>query len=64
MSKEKLLTHIEKKRAELIAAATHHGLSSNIALKISQDLDTLLNEYDKQYLKKPLSTAANSLAFR
>nr|WP_207789080.1 aspartyl-phosphate phosphatase Spo0E family protein [Neobacillus terrae] len=50
--KQELLELIEKKRSELILIATKNGLSSSIAIKYSQELDHLLNEYDKRFLKK------------
>ncbi|NHM29909.1 Spo0E family sporulation regulatory protein-aspartic acid phosphatase [Neobacillus terrae] len=52
MLKQELLELIEKKRSELILIATKNGLSSSIAIKYSQELDHLLNEYDKRFLKK------------
>nr|WP_269448534.1 aspartyl-phosphate phosphatase Spo0E family protein [Metabacillus kandeliae] len=38
---------IEKKRAELIAAVRSLGLASSLAIQFSQELDLLLNEYEK-----------------
>lgn len=52
MSKEQLITLIEKKREELIQIASKNGLSSNIAITHSQELDELLNEYNRAYIKK------------
>ncbi|MEH7116874.1 aspartyl-phosphate phosphatase Spo0E family protein [Neobacillus vireti] len=43
---------IEKKRAELIQVATTNGLTSSVAIRYSQELDKLLNEYNKIYIKK------------
>lgn len=38
---------IELKRAELHRASIRYGLQSEEALKISQELDVLLNEFNK-----------------
>jgi len=43
---------IEKKRAELIQVAITNGLTSSVAIRYSQELDKLLNEYNKIYIKK------------
>jgi hypothetical protein len=43
---------IEKKRAELIQVAQTNGLTSSIAIRYSQELDHLLNEYNRRYIKK------------
>jgi stage 0 sporulation regulatory protein len=50
--KQDLLEQIEQKRAELIQAATVHGLCSTLVIKFSQELDDLLNEYNRIYIKK------------
>ncbi|MDQ0199873.1 aspartyl-phosphate phosphatase Spo0E family protein [Neobacillus ginsengisoli] len=52
MIKQDLITLIEKKRAELIQVAITNGLSSSIAIRYSQELDNLLNEYNRIYIKK------------
>ncbi|WP_082306858.1 aspartyl-phosphate phosphatase Spo0E family protein [Bacillus sp. FJAT-27245] len=52
MLKEDLLSLIEQKRAELIQVACTNGLSSSIAIRHSQELDQLLNQYNNDYLKK------------
>ncbi len=52
MLKHDLLTLIEKKRAELIQVALKNGLSSTVAIKYSQELDNLLNEYNRIFIKK------------
>jgi hypothetical protein len=55
--KQDLITLIEKKRAELIQVAITNGLSSSVAIRYSQELDHLLNEYNRMFLKKiPTST--------
>ncbi|WP_299092919.1 aspartyl-phosphate phosphatase Spo0E family protein [uncultured Metabacillus sp.] len=43
--KEKLLETINNKRQEMIETANTEGLTSDSALKCSQDLDKLLNKY-------------------
>ncbi|WHY68844.1 aspartyl-phosphate phosphatase Spo0E family protein [Neobacillus sp. SuZ13] len=57
MTKNDLVTLIEKKRAELIQVATSNGLTSSIAIRYSQELDHLLNEYQRIYIKKVPSSA-------
>ncbi|AYA75519.1 MULTISPECIES: aspartyl-phosphate phosphatase Spo0E family protein [Robertmurraya] len=52
MSKQEFLALIEKKRAELIEIAMISGLNSSTALHYSQELDNLLNEYNRIFLKK------------
>jgi hypothetical protein len=51
MSKQELLDRIEKKRAQLIDIAAVNGLNSPMAIKYSQELDTLLNHYNRQFIK-------------
>ncbi|TYS63268.1 aspartyl-phosphate phosphatase Spo0E family protein [Bacillus infantis] len=50
--KQELLSLIEKKRAELIHVAMKNGLHSTAAIKYSQELDHLLNEYNRVFIKK------------
>jgi Spo0E like sporulation regulatory protein len=45
--KQDLLSLIEKKRNELIQIALTNGLSSSLAIRYSQELDKLLNEYSQ-----------------
>ncbi|MDP4087171.1 MAG: aspartyl-phosphate phosphatase Spo0E family protein [Bacillota bacterium] len=52
MLKQDLLDLIENKRAELIQAAITNGLSSSVAIRYSQELDKLLNEYNRNFIKK------------
>lgn len=52
LSKQELISLIEKKREELIQIATKNGLSSSIAIHYSQELDELLNEYNRAFIKK------------
>ncbi|MFF2449769.1 Spo0E family sporulation regulatory protein-aspartic acid phosphatase [Neobacillus sp. NPDC058068] len=57
MIKQDLVALIEKKRAELIQVAITNGLSSSVAIRYSQELDHLLNEYNRNYIKKVPSSA-------
>ena len=57
MAKKELTALIEKKRAELIQVAITNGLSSSVAIRYSQELDHLLNEYHRIYIKKIPSSA-------
>nr|WP_160719836.1 aspartyl-phosphate phosphatase Spo0E family protein [Bacillus sp. USDA818B3_A] len=57
MLKQDLINMIETKRAELIQVAITNGLTSSVAIRYSQELDKLLNEYHKIYIKKVPSTA-------
>lgn len=50
--KQDLLALIEKKRAELTEAVVSYGLSSSLVIRYSQELDNLLNEYNRIYIKK------------
>jgi uncharacterized protein YoaH (UPF0181 family) len=52
MCKQELLTLIEQKRTELIQVAMKSGLSSAAAIRYSQELDALLNEYNRSFIKK------------
>ncbi|PLR81785.1 Spo0A-P phosphatase [Bacillus canaveralius] len=52
MSKQNLLSLIEQKRAELIQIASKTGLNSTAAIRHSQELDHLLNEYSRSFIKK------------
>ncbi|NRD79067.1 aspartyl-phosphate phosphatase Spo0E family protein [Bacillus sp. BRMEA1] len=52
MLKKELMTLIEKKRAELIQVAISSGFTSSVAIRYSQELDQLLNEYNRTYLQK------------
>ncbi|WP_174726975.1 aspartyl-phosphate phosphatase Spo0E family protein [Mesobacillus harenae] len=55
MSKQELITLIEKKRSELFQVVSKNGLNSNAAIYHSQELDRLLNEYNRIYIKKIIS---------
>ncbi|RXJ00751.1 aspartyl-phosphate phosphatase Spo0E family protein [Anaerobacillus alkaliphilus] len=37
--------NIESKRREMIEASNRYGLCANVTIKISQELDELLNQY-------------------
>ncbi|MBL4952755.1 aspartyl-phosphate phosphatase Spo0E family protein [Neobacillus sp. YIM B02564] len=52
MLKNELIALIEKKRAELVQAANMNGFTSTIAIRRSQELDQLINEYNRNYIKK------------
>ncbi|MFE8695072.1 Spo0E family sporulation regulatory protein-aspartic acid phosphatase [Cytobacillus sp. FJAT-53684] len=52
MSKQDLIQLIEQKRLELIQVAMKNGLTSSIAIRTSQELDKLLNEYNRIFIKK------------
>jgi hypothetical protein len=52
VTKQDLIAIIEKKRAELIQVATTNGFTSSVAIRYSQELDHLLNEYHSVYIKK------------
>ena len=52
MGKEKLLNQIERKRLELFEIVARNGLNSPLAIEYSQELDTLLNQYDQIYIQK------------
>ncbi|MEW9050027.1 MAG: aspartyl-phosphate phosphatase Spo0E family protein [Neobacillus sp.] len=43
---------IENKRAELINVAKTNGLTSSVAIRYSQELDHLLNEYNRRFIQK------------
>ncbi|CAG9621852.1 aspartyl-phosphate phosphatase Spo0E family protein [Sutcliffiella rhizosphaerae] len=45
-TKQELINLIELKRAELIDIVAKYGMSSSKTLKLSQELDTLLNKYN------------------
>lgn len=58
MTQEKLITMIEQKRAELSQCVQKHGLTSTTTLNKSQELDSLLNQYNKNRhnFKSPSNT--------
>ncbi|AKP46650.1 MULTISPECIES: aspartyl-phosphate phosphatase Spo0E family protein [Bacillus] len=44
-----LIQLIEEKRIAMIAVGIEKGLNSEETIKLSKELDLLLNEYDKQF---------------
>lgn len=52
MIKKELVALIETKRAELIKAANANGFTSSVAIRYSQELDQLINEYNRKYIKR------------
>ncbi|MFB1081006.1 Spo0E family sporulation regulatory protein-aspartic acid phosphatase [Jeotgalibacillus sp. JSM ZJ347] len=50
---KKLLEAIEDKRQVLIRTAAKEGLSSPSAVRYSQELDDLLNEFEKIHTYRP-----------
>ncbi|MGM0859821.1 MAG: aspartyl-phosphate phosphatase Spo0E family protein [Bacillota bacterium] len=48
MIREHLLNEIEKKRAELLQIVMTNGMTSHITIELSQELDHLLIQYQKQ----------------
>ena len=52
MPKQELINLIEQKRFELIQVAQKNGFNSSVAIQYSQDLDRLLNEYNRIFIKK------------
>lgn len=47
MIKQDLVTLIEKKRIELIHTANKNGFTSTVAIRCSQELDRLINEFNR-----------------
>jgi len=50
--KQDLTALIENKRMELIKVANVNGFTSSVALRCSQELDHLINEYNRRIRKK------------
>lgn len=48
MYKKELLQLIESKRKELIIIVSQYGLNSSRTIEYSQELDSLLNVYNKK----------------
>ncbi|MCC9024299.1 aspartyl-phosphate phosphatase Spo0E family protein [Bacillus nakamurai] len=48
MIREHLLNEIEKKRAELLQIVMTNGMTSHITIELSQELDHLLIQYQKE----------------
>lgn len=51
MIREHLLNEIEKKIAELLQIVMANGMTSHITIELSQELDHLLIQYQKQRLR-------------
>lgn len=51
MIREHLLKEIEKKRVELLQIVMANGMTSHITIELSQELDHLLIQYQKQRLR-------------
>ncbi len=49
VNKNELLQTIERKRGELNQSVSKYGLASSTTLRISQELDHLLNLYNDYY---------------
>ncbi|NNU82695.1 aspartyl-phosphate phosphatase Spo0E family protein [Geobacillus sp. BMUD] len=58
MPKCNLLTLIEQKRMELVDTVAKTGLNSAAAMKISKELDTLLNAYQREQTKQRKQSAS------
>lgn len=54
--KNELLSLIEKKRLELFHVVSKTGLNSSAAIYHSQELDELLNKYNRIFIKKIVTT--------
>ncbi|MBS4172627.1 aspartyl-phosphate phosphatase Spo0E family protein [Bacillus sp. FJAT-49736] len=48
---------IEKKRAQLIEIVMNEGLHSPNTIFYSQELDTLLNKYNQNYINRKTTTS-------
>ncbi|MBB6282276.1 MULTISPECIES: aspartyl-phosphate phosphatase Spo0E family protein [Geobacillus] len=58
MPKRNLLTLIEQKRMELVDTVAKTGLNSLAAMKVSRELDTLLNAYQREQVKQRKQSAS------
>ncbi|XYY60559.1 aspartyl-phosphate phosphatase Spo0E family protein [Bacillus velezensis] len=54
MIREHLLNEIEKKRAESLKIVMTNGMTSNITIELSQELDHLLIQYQKRTAHRQL----------
>jgi flagellar biosynthesis chaperone FliJ len=50
--KQEILLLIEQKRNELTKIVAKNGLNSALTIQVSQELDTLLNQYNKYIYKE------------
>ncbi len=58
-SKHSLIIYIENKRKEMMEAANCYGLSADITIKHSQELDELLNYYSRNFIENQGNKVAN-----
>ncbi|KQC46454.1 MULTISPECIES: aspartyl-phosphate phosphatase Spo0E family protein [Geobacillus] len=58
MPKCNLLTLIEQKRMELVDTVAKKGLNSEAAMKVSKELDTLLNAYQREQVQQQKQSAS------
>jgi hypothetical protein len=56
--KRNLLILIEQKRMELVDTVAKTGLNSAAAMKVSRELDTLLNAYQREQGKQQKQSAS------
>jgi hypothetical protein len=52
VSKQEILLLIEQKRSELIKMVAKKGLNSALTIQLSQELDSLLNQYNEYMYKE------------
>jgi hypothetical protein len=52
VSKQEILLLIERKRSELIKIVAKNGLNSSLTIQLSQELDSLLNQYNEYMYKE------------
>lgn len=52
VSKQEILRLIEKKRIELMEMVAKSGLNAAVTVQLSQELDSLLNQYNEYMYKK------------
>lgn len=57
---KELMQQIETKRAELIVVATKEGFSAHRAVELSQQLDVLINEFNRRTSKNVTSKTVTS----
>ncbi|MED3905302.1 aspartyl-phosphate phosphatase Spo0E family protein [Geobacillus thermodenitrificans] len=58
MPKRNLLILIEQKRMELVDTVAKTGLNSAATMKVSRELDTLLNAYQREQGKQQKQSAS------
>ncbi|KYD33205.1 hypothetical protein B4114_0815 [Geobacillus stearothermophilus] len=52
------MTLIEQKRMELVDTVAKKGLNSEAAMKVSKELDTLLNAYQREQVQQQKQSAS------